>query len=97
MESEQEKNAVQEKPRAALIKKIMDGVRERQKLRIPISALTKKRFMESEQDRIAVWTKKSAQLDRIQNGIDAQALALNELLKEVLKGRAEIWEERIAK
>jgi len=53
--------------------------------------------MESEQDRIAVWTKKSAQLDRIQNGIDAQALALNELLKEVLKGRAEIWEERIAK
>jgi len=51
----------------------------------------------AEQEKIAVWTKKSAQLDRIQNGIDAQALALNELLKEVLKGRAEIWEERIAK
>jgi len=53
--------------------------------------------MESEQDRIAVWKKKSAALDRIQNGIEDQVSALNELLKEVLKGRAEIWAERIAK
>jgi len=51
----------------------------------------------AEQEKIAVWTKKSAALDRIENGIEDQAIALNELLKEVLKGRAEIWAERIAK
>jgi len=53
--------------------------------------------MESEQDRIAVWDKKSDALDEIENGIEDQAVALNELLKEVLKARAEIWAERIAK
>jgi len=52
--------------------------------------------MVAEQEKIAVWEKKSAQLDRIQNGIEAQAVALNELLCQVLKTRAEIWEERIA-
>jgi len=51
----------------------------------------------AEQEKIAVWTKKSAALDRIENGYEDQASALDELLKEVLKARAEIWAERIAK